>query len=343
MKNKAAYIFSFLLLLLLVFVLSLGKLYNPVLSATNHVVISEVQIAGDTDADDEFVELYNPTDSSVDMTGWRVTRKTSSGTQSNLVASMSGTIAAHGFFLIAHPDYDGAIAEDATYSATSSAIAANNTVLLYSDAGITVVDKIGMGTATDNETQTTKVPTANSSIERKATESSTAITMAAGGGEETAGNGQDTNNNNADFVVQTISNPQNASSTSETPASTPSPTDGPTTTPTPSPTDDPTPTNTPTSTPTATPSPTSIPTSTPTNTPTTVPTATSTPTPTLNPSSSPTPTSGPTTTPTPTITPTPIQIIIGVPGRQRVCTFTYKQIQTPFFSFFIPRVSCTQL
>jgi len=33
--------------------------------APEHVVISEVQIA-----DNEFVELYNPTDSAIDMTGW---------------------------------------------------------------------------------------------------------------------------------------------------------------------------------------------------------------------------------------------------------------------------------
>src|SRR3990167_11365760 len=72
---------------------------RAVLSAANHIVISEIQIEGSV-ADNEFVELYNPTGDPVDLTGWRLARRTASAITdtNNLVASMSGTIPAHGFF-----------------------------------------------------------------------------------------------------------------------------------------------------------------------------------------------------------------------------------------------------
>jgi len=48
-------------------------------STASHVVISEVQVGG-TLVDDEFVELYNPTNSAISLSGWRLRRKTSTGT-----------------------------------------------------------------------------------------------------------------------------------------------------------------------------------------------------------------------------------------------------------------------
>ena len=292
---------------------------SRVLSDTaDHIVISEIQIAGGT-ADDEFVELYNPTAGAVDITGWRLTQRDNGTTQHNLVASLSGTIAAHGYFLVANPSYDGLVTPDMTYSATSSAITPNDTVVLYNDsAGTSVVDKVGMGTTSDKEASATANPAANSSIERKASSTSTSDTMT--GSEANAGNGEDTDNNFNDFVTRTTSDPQNSSSPTETlptptPTPSPTPTQTPTPTITPTPTDTPTPTNTPTPTETPTPSPTETPTPTPTVEPTATPTATpeptTTPTPTATPTETPTPTITPTQTPTPTIeptqTPTPTQ------------------------------------
>lgn len=57
----------------------------------DHVVISEVQVGGST-ANDEFVELYNPTSSPITMSGWRLTKKASTGTKYNLVSSLNGTM-----------------------------------------------------------------------------------------------------------------------------------------------------------------------------------------------------------------------------------------------------------
>jgi predicted extracellular nuclease len=168
----------------------------------DHVVISEVQISGAT-AKDEFVELYNPTNAPVSLNGWYLTKKTASGsTERNLLAGFPATsIPAHGFFLITHQsNYTGSVVADATYNTTNST-AADNTVILYSDNKITVVDKVGFGAAMDNETLSYPGnPGDNKSLQRKIN-----ATIKEGG----YGPAWDTGNNSADFFIQT-SNPRNS-------------------------------------------------------------------------------------------------------------------------------------
>ncbi len=243
------------LLGLLVFCVLVYKAESSYVKAvSNHIVISQVQASG-VNASDEFVELYNPTSSSVNLSGWRLrSENQGGGTFNNLVSSMSGVISAHGYFLVTSPGYTGPTASDESYSASSSAFTANSTIILYSDAAVTLVDKVGMGTAVDFESSAAAAPTAGGSIQRKV--------------DETGGHGQDTDNNSADFVTLTTSNPRNSATVSATP--TESPTSTPTATPTSTPTEtpSPTPTATPTQSPTASPTPTASATPKPTVTPT---------------------------------------------------------------------------
>lgn len=295
-------------------------------SVASHVVISEIEIGVTSVANNEFVELYNPTNSSIDITGWKLTRKTDTGTESTLVASMSGTIAAHSFKLIGSPEYDGTPSADLVYS-TAQHLAADNSVILYASDGTTVIDKVGMGDATDKESSTAASPASSDSIERKASSTSTIASMIIGGIDELMGNGEDTDNNANDFIVRAIPQPQNSSSAAEPATTTPTLTPTGSVTVTPTNTNTPTPTNTgtPTSTPSAsptntvtatvTPTKTSTPTSTPTNSPTMTPThtPTSTPTHTVTPTATKTPTMTPTSTPTatPTLTSTPTVTLTG--------------------------------
>ena len=287
------------------------------LSVANHVVISEVQVAGNGDdpPTDEFVELYNPTDTDVVMSGWRLTRKNSAGTEDNLVATLGGTVPAHGFFLIGHgTGYNGDTPLDVIYSSPSTPIGNDYTVLLYSDAGTTLVDKVGFGT-NDEDFETNPFasnPPSNGGIERKANVLSTGDSLAPSGTDETAGNGEDTDNNANDFVSQTTSNPQNSDSPVETPPV-------------------PSPTNTPTETPTPTPTPTESPTPTPTESPTPTPTETVTPTPTQ----SPTPTLTPTATPVPNPT-------VQLKGLLFSCKLEYIPIRIFGFTFRMPKISCSR-
>jgi len=234
--------------------LSLAAYPSRVYSAFNNVVINEAQIFG-TSAQDEFIELFNPTGAQIDITGWRLTRHTSTGgTESNIVSSLSGVIPAGGFFLVTNPpEYSGSVTPDQEYSAASNDIAANNTITLYSDAGVTIVDRVGFGSAALFEGAAVPTnPAAGGSVQRI---------------------GQDTENNANDFEILEASTPMNSnSSPSPTPTSTPTPTASPTPSPSSTPTPSPTPTATSTSTPTS--SPTVEPTSTPTPSPIATPSGT---------------------------------------------------------------------
>lgn len=283
-----------------------------------HIVISEIQIAG-TVANDEFVELYNTSNQPVDLTGWRLSRRASSvtGSLTTLVSSLSGTIPAHGYFLLANPAFTNlSVSVDQYYSATTSGIAANNTIILFSDNGQTVVDLVGMGTAEQNETASTIVPESGKSIERKASQTSTTLTMQIGGVEELQGNGFDSDNNAENFILRDNPQPQHRLSPQETlnyPTVSPTITSVPTPSPSPSPSPQPTATLTP------------IPTDAPVS-----------PTPTIEPTPQPTAT----LTPTIALTPTPGVHIYPFPKGSLVCRWHIRTMQFRFITLSVPLFRC---
>lgn len=196
----------------------------------NYVVISEIQISGAT-AEDEFVELYNPTENDISLNNWALKRKTQSGINEYYLVSPSsfrGTIPSHGFFLIAHPTgYDKlstGVEPDLTYSSASYSLTKHNTVLLYNNQG-EIVDKVGYGSALDSEIAPAVFPDSDfkaqlflisQSIERKAKETSTSDTMFyLDGTDSDSGNAYDTNNNSRDFILTYQSYPQNSLSRKE--------------------------------------------------------------------------------------------------------------------------------
>lgn len=309
-------------------------------ASANNIVISEVQLSGSSTLD-EFVELYNPTDEAIELSDWKITRKTAGGTESTVSASLAGTIPAKGYFLVTNAEATSSSSADIHYSAN---ITATNTVLLYN--GTTLIDKIGFGTATDSETAPiAPAPGNNKSVERKANSLSTIESMTTGS-DVLLGNGEDSNNNPADFVTRNTPQPQNSESPVEPqltptitetltptltipPTITASPTPTATPTPTVTITETPTPTLTTTPTPTATPSPTITVTPSVTITPTATPSVTITPTITV--------TVTPTATITPTLTPTPPAYF---PTFDVVCTTTMKLIKVLWITIDYPLISC---
>lgn len=170
----------------------------------NHVLISEIQAGTEANGtEDEFVELYNPTDSKIDLTGWSLKKKTSSGNASNLVSSSAfvGKIAPKSFFLIAHQNYKGNVAADLIYSANSQNLAyTSNSVVLY-DGGGAIVDEVNYIEIHKSE-----------SIERKAYTSDGCVSPQ--DENEFSGNGCDADSS-SDFVERSLPKPQNTASLPE--------------------------------------------------------------------------------------------------------------------------------
>ena len=190
---------------------------TPTPQVANHPVISEVQIHG-SNANEDFIELYNPTNSVISLNGWQLKLKNSNGTIESVVLISSGSLPSHGFFLWASSkknDYPATIGADISTEQTLS----ENYSLLLEDASDTPVDKVAWGNATDPYVEGSPYsnnPATDQSIERKAYSSSTASTMISGS-DVTKGNGYDSDNNVNDFIIRTPSQPQNTTSSTETP------------------------------------------------------------------------------------------------------------------------------
>jgi len=193
---------------------------QAVVGIANHIVISEIQTASvlTGGVNDDFVELYNPTNSAIDLSSWSIQRTTGSG--SGLYRKqLAGTIPAHGFYLIIR-DNDNTTPEllakaDILASGSGFSLADNNIVYLVSNTeNITdsddadIVDFVGWGSASFFEGAAASNPVAGTSLERKSADIDVA-------GE---GNAWDTNNNSLDFFVNTTPYPQNSSSQLEMPA-----------------------------------------------------------------------------------------------------------------------------
>ncbi|MEK7643904.1 MAG: lamin tail domain-containing protein, partial [Patescibacteria group bacterium] len=132
------------------------------------MVISEIQIAGQN-VDDEFIELFNGTDQDVNLTGYKIKKKNSSGNESIFVAVSrfkDRIIKAQGYLLLAHQEkYKGEVLPDIWWP-KSYDLASDNTIILYNDQD-QIIDKVGWGQALDFEKQPVQEPAANQSLERK--------------------------------------------------------------------------------------------------------------------------------------------------------------------------------
>ncbi len=195
----------------------------------NHVVISEVYGGGGNSGatlKNDFIELYNPTDSPVDISGWSVQYASATGT-SWQVTALTGSIAPHRYCLVQEaqgtggtlnlptPDVTGTLA----MGGTNGKVALVNSATALSGANPSsslYVDLLGYGTANGYEGSASAPALSNTtSAERKANSSSTASSLASSGADEALGNGYDTDNNSADFVAQSAINPQNSASLAE--------------------------------------------------------------------------------------------------------------------------------
>lgn len=185
----------------------------------SHIVISEIQTGSVSDSSQEFVELYNPTSTSISVDNWTVEYASAAGTTWTKKATLTGTIPAFGYFLLATAGYasgDGIM---------TSGLAGTSGHIRLKNTNGAVIDLVGWGAATHPEGSAIDAPTSGGSIER-----------VPGRLNSLAGNGEDNDNNATDFVLRETAEPQRSTSAVEDPSL--APPEPPAETPDPDPVDD---------------------------------------------------------------------------------------------------------
>ena len=113
------------------------------------ILINEIQLSSTSSVHDEFVELYNSNNESVDLTNWYVQKKTANGINFSTFATANSfngkTIGAKGFILIAHSS------STFIYDIVENYSISDNNVLVLKNPNGEIVDKVGWGTANDCE------------------------------------------------------------------------------------------------------------------------------------------------------------------------------------------------
>jgi hypothetical protein len=175
--------------------------------SVNHLVISQVYGGGGNSGatyKNDFIELFNPTGSTIDLSGWSVQYTSSTGT-SWAVTALTGSIAPGHYFLVQEaagtggtvnlpsPDVTGTLALSGT--AGKVALVNSSTALSGSCPATGIIDLVGFGAANCSEGTG---PTA------ALTNTTAAIRISNGC--------TDTNNNSSDFSTSSAPNPRNSSS-----------------------------------------------------------------------------------------------------------------------------------
>ena len=115
---------------------------EPADETSKTIFVTEIMAGSSVSSGDEFVELYNYGSSSVDLTGWTIKKKTSSGAESALLVAsrLEGKVIPAGkYLLLAHDGgYAGSVAADVLWPASYSLAYTNNAVTIYDASGVLV-------------------------------------------------------------------------------------------------------------------------------------------------------------------------------------------------------------
>jgi hypothetical protein len=190
-------------------------------SNSGNIVISEIQVRGDA-ADDEFIELYNPTNNAVPLSGYSIQYLSGTATSTEKIKKKNfkrgAQIPAKGFYLIVNSNAISSLKNKADISYSSFSLSGDSsgatiflvsaTTSLLSIDDTTIIDSVSYGNpqlATSAATST--VPGPNKSLERKAFYNNQCATASGSG--EFLGNGCD-NDSADDFEIRNTPNPQNS-------------------------------------------------------------------------------------------------------------------------------------
>ena len=112
------------------------------------VLIGEVQVGTDISSNDEFIELYNAGSAPVDLSGWSIKKKTSTGSEGSLLSAgwptgFQGKSIQPGkyFLLVNQGGYAGSVGKDGDWATSNNLAYTSNSIAIY-DASGTMVDGV---------------------------------------------------------------------------------------------------------------------------------------------------------------------------------------------------------
>ncbi|MCS7183788.1 MAG: lamin tail domain-containing protein [Patescibacteria group bacterium] len=182
------------------------------------VLISEILIDGGNSTD-EYIELYNPNNFEINLSGWKLIKFNKNGNQQTFIGLRTRNtfenkiIRPYSYFLIANENGSYSNRADIIY-AESYNLARDNSIMLINNND-EIVDLVGWGSAVRYETTAfNQNPPQGLALVRKAGMDSNSQSMTTN--EINFGNSLDTNNNNFDFLLISPE-PQNSQSQPEIP------------------------------------------------------------------------------------------------------------------------------
>ena len=165
----------------------------------NHLVFSEVMAGIEGNNLFDFIELYNPTDSIIDLKGYALWYLLNDDEEETLVHMWDEItlVPPHGYYLIGQGGQDFGVVSDL---AMNQPLQPQRGGLILKDPDREVIDSLGWGNAPQIAVESNAAESLENgySIERLPGDS--------------AGNGRDTDNNREDFQVRKSPNPQNTGS-----------------------------------------------------------------------------------------------------------------------------------
>lgn len=124
--------------------ITVGDVAPPPAHARAAATHSSGEILIEAVAPAEYIELFNASPFAVDISGWSVKKKSSSGAVSTLIASshlLGKTIGSGRYFLITASNYSGEQVPDARWPASYSLSQKDNGIFLY-DKNNTLIDSV---------------------------------------------------------------------------------------------------------------------------------------------------------------------------------------------------------
>jgi hypothetical protein len=139
----------------------------PSTGSATSVVISEFRTRGPNGAGDEFIEIYNPTTTAVDISGWKINASNNVGAEGTRAIIPASTLLRSGqYYLVANNSYSSTTVANLKYG---TAISDDGGIALL-NASNGIIDEVGMDIGSAYQEGTTLSPltgTTDKSYERK--------------------------------------------------------------------------------------------------------------------------------------------------------------------------------